>query len=90
MATPPKQVNPIPFTITSNKEFSQTYYLEKLQGTFGKIDGNISPSHSGFLIVANSITSDTEYHTYSGPDGYFVLFNVPLADVFVTFKTPSS
>lgn len=77
VATPPKQVNPIPFTISSSKEFSQTYYLEKLQGTFGKIDGNINPNMSGFLIVANSQNSDMEYHTYSGPDGYFVLFNVP-------------
>ena len=77
MATPPKQVNPIPFTISSNKEFSQTYYLDELQGTFGKIDGSINPNISGFLIVANSPNSDMEYHTYSGPDGYFVLFNVP-------------
>ncbi len=77
MATPPKQVNPIPFTISSNKDFSQTYYLEKLEGTFGKIDGSINPNISGFLIVANSPNSDLEYHTYSGPDGYFVLFNVP-------------
>jgi hypothetical protein len=77
MATPPKQANPIPFTISSNENFSQTYYLDKLQGTFGKIDGNINPNISGFLIVADSPNSDMEYHTYSGPDGYFVLFNVP-------------
>jgi hypothetical protein len=31
MATPPKQANPIPFTISSNKNFSQTNYLDKLE-----------------------------------------------------------
>lgn len=75
--SPPKNVSPIPFTISSNKEFSQTYYLDKLEGTFGKIEGNVTPNNSGFLLVAYSMDSNNEYHSYSGPDGYFVIYNIP-------------
>ena len=51
--------------------------MNVLQGTFGKIDGIVTPNISGFLIVATSAGMNAEYHSYSGPDGYFVLFNVP-------------
>jgi hypothetical protein len=51
--------------------------MDALQGTFGKIEGAVTPNLSGFLIVATSAGMNAEYHTYSGPDGYFVLFNVP-------------
>jgi hypothetical protein len=74
--TPPGNVSPIPFSVTSGQTHTQAYYLDILQGTFGRIDGTVNPTLSGFLIVANSTTSNAEYHTYSGPDGYFVLFNV--------------
>lgn len=74
---PQGSVSPVPFSVSSGQTFSQTYYLDKLQGTFGKIDGTVNPNLSGFLIVATSSGINTEYHTYSGPDGYFVLFNVP-------------
>ena len=74
---PQGSVSPVPFSVSSGQTFSQTYYMDKLQGTFGKIEGTVTPNLSGFLIVATSAGMNTEYHTYSGPDGYFVLFNVP-------------
>ena len=74
---PQGSVSPVPFSVSSGQTFSQTYYMDKLQGTFGKIDGTVNPNISGFLIVATSSGMNTEHHTYSGPDGYFVLFNVP-------------
>ncbi len=74
---PQGSVNPVPFSVSSGQTFSQTYYMDELQGTFGKIEGTVTPNLSGFLIVATSSGMNTEYHTYSGPDGYFVLFNVP-------------
>ncbi|MEN8193479.1 MAG: carboxypeptidase-like regulatory domain-containing protein [Bacteroidota bacterium] len=83
MQIPPKQVNPIPFSVSSTENFKQTYYLAKLEGTFGKIDGNIEPNMAGFLVIAHSAGSDAEYHTYSGPDGYFVIFNIPFGDYVV-------
>jgi hypothetical protein len=74
---PQGSVSPVPFSVSSGQTFSQTYYMDELQGTFGKIEGTVTPNLSGFLIVATSSGMNAEYHTYSGPDGYFVLFNVP-------------
>ncbi|MEJ2195364.1 MAG: carboxypeptidase-like regulatory domain-containing protein [Ignavibacteriaceae bacterium] len=74
---PEGNVSPVPFSVSTSQTYNQTYYLNDLQGTFGKIDGKVNPNLSGFLVVANSSGMNTEYHTYSGPDGYFVLFNVP-------------
>lgn len=73
---PEGSVGPVPFSVSSGQTFSQTYYMNVLQGTFGKIDGTVNPNLAGFLIVATSSGMNSEYHTYSGPDGYFVLFNV--------------
>ncbi len=74
---PQGSVSPVPFSVSSGQTFSQKYYMNVLQGTFGKIEGTVSPNLAGFLIVAKSSGMNTEYHTNSGPDGYFVLFNVP-------------
>ncbi len=74
---PQGSVSPVPFSVSSGQTFSQTYYMNVLQGTFGKIDGTVNPNLAGFLIVAKSSGMNSEYHTNSGPDGYFVLFNVP-------------
>jgi hypothetical protein len=74
---PQGSVSPVPFSVSPGQTYSQTYFLNLLPGTFGKIDGTVNPNLSGFLIVAKSTGNSTEYHTYSGPDGYFVLFNVP-------------
>jgi len=74
---PEGSVSPVPFSVSSGKTISQTYYMSVLPGTFGKIDGTINPQLSGFLIIAKSSGMNSEYHTYSGPNGYFVLFNVP-------------
>lgn len=75
---PQGSVSPIPFSASAGQTYSQTYYLDTLQGILGMIDGNITPKQSGFLIVASSTTTGSEFHTYSGPDGYFALFNLPL------------
>ncbi len=74
---PQGNVSPVPFSVSSGQTHTQTYYLDILQGTFGKIDGTVIPNLPGFLIVTSLTTSSSEYHTYSGPDGYFVLFNIP-------------
>ncbi len=74
---PQGSVSPVPFSVSSGQTFSQKYYMNVLQGTFGKIEGAVNPNLAGFLIVAKSSGMNTEYHTNSGPDGYFVLFNVP-------------
>jgi hypothetical protein len=73
---PQGNISPVPFSISSGRVFSQTYFMDALQGTFGKIEGTVSPEMPGFLITAKSPGSSMDYHTYSGPDGYFVLFNI--------------
>ncbi len=73
---PQGSVSPVPFSVSSGQTFSQKYYMNVLQGTFGKIEGTVNPNLAGFLIVAKSSGMNSEYHTNSGPDGYFVLFNV--------------
>jgi hypothetical protein len=77
MEIPQGSVSPVPFSVATSQTYTQTYFMNVLQGTFGKIDGTIIPNLPGFLVVATSSGMNTEYHTYSGPDGYFVLFNVP-------------
>lgn len=74
---PEGNVSPVPFSVSAGQTFAQTYYMNIMLGTFGKIDGTVTPKLHGFLIVANSLVNDSEYHTYSGPDGYFLLFNIP-------------
>jgi len=74
---PQGSVNPVSFSVPTGQTFSQNYYMVVLQGTFGMIEGTVIPNLSGFLIVATSAGMNTEYHTYSGPDGYFVMFNIP-------------
>ncbi len=74
---PQGSVSPVPFSVSSGQTFSQKYFMNVLQGTFGKIEGTVNPNLAGFLIVAKSSGMNSEYHTNSGPDGYFVLFNVP-------------
>ena len=77
MEIPQGSVSPVPFSVATSQTYTQTYFMNELPGTFGKIDGTVTPNLSGFLVVATSSGMNTEYHTYSGPDGYFVLFNVP-------------
>ena len=74
---PEGSVSPVPFSVASGATKTQTYYMSVISGTFGKIDGTVNPPLSGFLIVATESGMNSEYHTYTGPDGYFVLFNVP-------------
>lgn len=80
---PEGSVSPVPFSVSSGKTTSQTYFMSILTGTFGKIEGTVNPQLSGFLIVAKSSGMNSEYHTYSGPNGYFILFNVPFETYMV-------
>jgi len=74
---PKGSVSPVPFSVSAGQLFGQTYYMSPMQDTFCKIDGTITPKLPGFLIVAKSTSSSSEFHSYSGPEGYFVLYNIP-------------
>lgn len=80
---PEGSVSPVPFSVSTGTTFTQSYYMSNLPGTFGKIDGTVNPNLAGFLIVATPSGMNSEHHTYSGPDGYFVIFNVPYGSYLV-------
>ena len=84
---PTGSISPVPFSIAKYDIYQQVFYLDTLQGTFGKIEGNLDPPQAGFLIVAASGELN-ELHSYSGPDGYFVLFNVPF-DTYQVYSVKS-
>lgn len=69
-------VSPVPFSVSKYEIYQQTFYMDTLQGTFGTIKGYVEPAQAGFLVVAASV-SGNDLHTYSSPDGYFAVFNVP-------------
>ncbi len=75
-------VSPVPFQVSKYNTTQQTFFLDTLQGIFGMIDGQVDPAQAGYLIVASSALNN-ELHTYSGPDGYFAIFNVPFAEYMV-------
>lgn len=74
---PQGSISPVPFSVNTGQSISHTYYMDEIQGTFGMIEGTVIPNQGGFLVIASSSGQNTEYHTYSSSDGYFVLFNVP-------------
>ena len=41
-ASPQGNVSPVPFSVTGGGTASRTYYLDTLQGSFGKIDGTVT------------------------------------------------
>ncbi|MGE5861791.1 MAG: hypothetical protein ACM34J_14595, partial [Ignavibacteria bacterium] len=75
--------SPVPFSVSAGQLFARTYHMNPMPGAFGRIDGTIIPKLPGFLIVARSTSTSLEYHTYSGPEGYFVLYNIPYGTYIV-------
>ncbi len=80
-------VSPVPFPILKYEVSQQTFYMDTLQGTFGTIEGYVDPAQAGFLVVASSAVNG-DLHSYSGPDGYFAIFNVPF-DAYSVYAVKS-
>ena len=73
---PVQNLTPIPFSVLQDKSQTIDYYLNPYPGNWGKIDGTLNPAIPGVLISAFNSTDNSIYQTYSGPDGYFVFFNL--------------
>ena len=73
---PVGNISPIPFAIVEEQTTNRIYYLDvhPNSGTTGQINGYVEPVVNGILIIAESTS---RYSAVSGPDGYFVLFNLP-------------
>ena len=75
---------PVPFTIPTNQIITQPYELSTTEISLpGQISGHIVPATNNVLVLA-SHESMTRYSTVSGPDGFFVLFNLPYGAYQVT------
>lgn len=76
---PPKNFTPIPFFVAWGDTVEEDILLDVLEntGSAGYIMGLVDPAINNFLILAGSQTFQEKYSTVSGPDGFFVLFNLP-------------
>ena len=76
---PPEHFTPIPFFVAWDDTLKEDILLDVLEntGSAGYVLGFIDPAINNFLILAESQTTQTKYSTVSGPDGFFVLFNLP-------------
>ena len=74
--SPPQNSSPVPFSVSGKEDVVRTLYLNVLEDLLpGQISGYINPIITNVLIIASS--SAEEFTTISGPDGYFVLYNLP-------------
>jgi hypothetical protein len=78
--SPPQNNTPVPFAVAIGETITREFYLEQLDVQQpGHISGNISPVINNVLIIAEE-TDGSRYSTVTGPDGYFVLFNLPFGN----------
>jgi hypothetical protein len=78
-SVPPKNITPIPFFVAREITTEKDILLNVLEntGNAGYVLGFVEPAINNFLILAESQSSQEKYSTVSGPDGFFVLFNLP-------------
>jgi hypothetical protein len=76
---PLENITPIPFFVAWENTVEQSILLNALAnaGGTGYVIGFVDPAVNNFLILAESQTTQQKYYTASGPDGFFVLFNLP-------------
>ncbi len=69
----------MPFFVVAEDTTAQEIYLDEIEGVgnTGWVLGSIDPAVNNFLVLAESQTSGEKYSTTSGPDGVFVVFNLP-------------
>ncbi len=78
-AAPPENIAAVPFFVVAEDTTAQEIYLDEIEGVgnTGWVLGSIDPAVNNFLVLAESQTSGEKYSTTSGPDGVFVVFNLP-------------
>ncbi|MBN1638018.1 MAG: carboxypeptidase regulatory-like domain-containing protein [Ignavibacteriales bacterium] len=77
LPSPPKNLTAVPFAATTGKTTSQTFYLETSTIAGGYVYGFVNPVVNGVLVVAESDANGSRYSGITGPDGYYIIFNVP-------------
>jgi hypothetical protein len=75
-SSPPENNTPIPFAVDKGENISREFFLNPLDVSQpGQISGSVNPVVNNVLIIAEE-TDGSRYSTVTGPDGYFVLFNL--------------
>ncbi len=78
--SPAPNVTPVPFFVTPQDTTEQFRMLYSNGLTeIGFIEGNVIPSVKNVLIVAENTVGQSRYSGVTGPDGYFVIYNLPYA-----------
>ena len=76
-SSPPENNTPIPFAVDKGENITREFFLNPLDVSQpGNISGSVNPVVNNVLIIAEE-TDGSRYSTVTGPDGYFVLFNLP-------------
>lgn len=80
--SPPAGITAVPFFAASGDSTLQLVPLElhESAGSTGYVIGSIVPPLDNFLVTAEAQSNGDAYFTSSGPDGFFVLFNLPYGD----------
>lgn len=82
--SPAPNVTPVPFFVTAQDTTEQLRYLNfNTVESPCWIEGKVNPELSNFLIIAQSNT-DLRFSSVTGPDGYFVIYNIPIATYDLT------
>jgi len=78
-SVPPENIAPIPFFVASEDTTVEGILLNVLEnvGSAGYVQGFVAPAVNNFLILAESQTNQEKFATVSGPDGFFILYNLP-------------
>jgi hypothetical protein len=76
---PPENIAPVPFFVAREDTTIQDISLNVREdlGGAGYVMGHVEPAVNNFLILAESQSGQDKYATVSGPDGFFVLYNLP-------------
>jgi hypothetical protein len=77
--SPASNVTPVPFFVTAHITNVQNRYLnQNIVPNSGYIEGTVSPVVDNVLVIAeNTLDAGKKYGGVTGPDGYFVIYNVP-------------
>jgi hypothetical protein len=76
-SSPPESNTPIPFAVDKGENITREFILNPLDVLQpGQISGYVNPVVNNTLIIAEK-TDGSRYSTVAGPDGYFVIFNLP-------------
>lgn len=76
--SPAENVTPIPFFVMEEDTTEVVYYLNSnpvANSSF--VRGIVEPSINNVLIQAVASSGTDKYATVSGPDGFFILYNLP-------------